>query len=70
VQVAALSDPTAMTRVEGIIRRMGLTPYRVDGPNGLTKLQAGPFATREAANARLDELTKAIGGRPYVTRAP
>jgi len=70
VQVAALSDPVAMRRVEGVIRRLGLTPYREAGPNGLTKVQAGPFATREAANARLDELTRAIGGKPFVTRAP
>ena len=68
VQVAALSDPTAMRRVEGLIREIGLTPYRVPGPNGLTKMQAGPFTTREAANARLDELTRAVGGRPFVTR--
>ncbi len=70
VQVAALSDPTAMGRVEGVIRRLGLTPFRVAGPNGLTKVQAGPFATRDAASARLDELTKAIGGKPFVTRVP
>lgn len=68
VQVAALSDPTAMRRVEGLIRELGLTPYRVPGPNGLTKMQAGPFATREAANARLDALTRAVGGKPFVTR--
>lgn len=68
VQVAALSDPASIRRVEGLIREAGLTPYRVPGPSGLTKVQAGPFATREAANARLAELTRAVGGRPFVTR--
>lgn len=68
VQVAALSDPVSIQRVERLIREAGLTPYRVPGPNGLTKVQAGPFTTRDAASARLDELTRAVGGRPFVTR--
>lgn len=70
VQVAALSDPAAMRRVEALIREQGLTAYRVPGPNGLTKLQAGPFATREAASARVEALTRVIGGKPFVTRVP
>jgi hypothetical protein len=68
VQVAAITDPAAIRRVEGIIRRAGLTPYRVDGPNRLVKVQAGPFATREAASARVAELREAVGGQPFVTR--
>jgi hypothetical protein len=68
IQVAALSDPVSMRRVEGLIRNLGLTPYREPGPNGLTKLQAGPFASREAATARLDDLTRLVGGKPFVTR--
>lgn len=68
VQVAAISDPAAIRRVEGIIRRAGLTAYRVPGPGGITKLQAGPFDTREAASARVAELTREVGGRPFVTR--
>jgi hypothetical protein len=68
VQVAAISDPTAIRRVEGVVRRLGLTVYRVPGPSGLTKLQAGPFDSREGAEARLAELTRAVGGRPFVTR--
>lgn len=69
VQVAAISDPAAIRRVEGIIRRAGLTVFRVPGPGGITKLQAGPFDTREAASARVAELTREVGGRPFVTRA-
>jgi hypothetical protein len=68
VQAAAISDPAAIRRVEGIIRRLGLTPYRVPGPGGVTKVQAGPFDTREAASARVAELTREVGGRPFVTR--
>src|SRR5690606_32845064 len=70
VQVAAISDPASIRRVEGIIRNAGLTPYKVPGPGGLTKLQAGPFATRDAASARVAELRAAVGGQPFVTRAP
>jgi hypothetical protein len=66
--VAAITDPAAIRRVEAIIRRAGLTSYRVSGPNGLVKLQAGPFATREAATARVAELRAAVGGQPFVTR--
>lgn len=68
VQVAAISDPTAIRRTEAAIRRLGLAPYRVPGPGGLTKLQAGPFATREAAQARVDELGRAVGSKPFVVR--
>lgn len=68
VQVAAISDPASIRRVEGIIRRLGLTAYKVSGPGGLTKLQAGPFASRDAASARVEELTREVGGKPFVTR--
>jgi len=68
VQVAAISDPASIRRVEGIIRRLGLTAYKVPGPGGLTKLQAGPFASRDAASARVEELTREVGGKPFVTR--
>lgn len=70
VQVAAVSDPAAIRRVEQQIERAGFTVFRVPGPNGLTKLQAGPFATREAAQAKVAALAAAVGGRPFVTRAP
>ena len=66
VQVAALSDPVAIQRSVRIIEQAGLTAFRVPGPGGLTKVQAGPFASRAAAEARLAQLTAAIGGKPYV----
>jgi hypothetical protein len=68
VQVAAISDAAAISRLEAQIRTLGLTPYRVAGPNGLTKVQAGPFATREAAQARMAELRSAAGGAPFIVR--
>lgn len=70
IQVAAVSDPVAIRRLEGQIRDAGLTPYRSSSPSGLTRIQAGPFATREAAEAALPGLAKAVGGQPFVTRAP
>ena len=69
VQVAAISDAAAIRRVEGIVRRLGLSVYRVPGPSGTTKIQAGPFDSREAASARVAELTREVGGRPFVVRA-
>jgi hypothetical protein len=44
--------------------------YKVPGPRGLTKIQAGPFATREKAKAALSKLKAAVGGSPIVTQAP
>ncbi len=70
IQVAAVSDPVAIARLEGQIRTAGLLPYRSNSPSGLTRVQAGPFATREAADAALPGLTKAVGGQPFVTKAP
>lgn len=68
VQVAAISDAAAIRRVEAAITRLGLTAYRLAGPGGLTKIQAGPFATREAALARVADLRTAVGGTPFVVR--
>jgi cell division septation protein DedD len=70
VQVAAVSDPAAITRMERAIRGMGLTTYRTPAPGGLTRVQAGPFATREAAQERVADLARAVGGQPFVTRVP
>ncbi len=68
VQVAAIRDPASIRRVEQQIARAGLTAYRVPGPDGLIKLQAGPFDTREDAVARVAALKAAVGGQPFVVR--
>lgn len=70
IQVAAVSDPAAITRLERAIKTAGFTSYRSSSPSGLTRIQAGPFATREAAEAALPGLTKTVGGQPFVTKAP
>ncbi len=70
IQVAAIADPTSIRRVIGQIEAAGFTAYRVAGPKGLTKLQAGPFATRDAAVAQLAKLQAAVGGAPFITKAP
>ena len=69
VQVAAVSDPAAIARLERAIRDLGLSPYTSLSPSGLTRVQAGPFATREAAEAAVPRLRDAAGGAPFVTRA-
>ncbi len=70
VQVAAISDPTSIRRATQQIEQAGYMVYRVAGPNGLTKLQAGPFSTRDAAVAAVAKLKAAVGGSPFVTKAP
>lgn len=70
IQVAAVSDPAAIARLEKAIRDAGLTSYRSAAPGGLTRIQAGPFASREAAEAALPGLTAQVSGKPFVTRVP
>jgi hypothetical protein len=70
VQVVAISDKAVIRRVEQKIEAAGFKAYAVPGPKGLTKIQAGPFATRAAAVAQLAKLKAAIGGSPFVVQAP
>lgn len=70
VQAAAITDAAAIRRVVQQLEQAGFTVYRVAGPNGLVKLQAGPFATREAAIAAVGRVKAAVGGAPFVTKAP
>lgn len=70
VQAAAVSDAAAIRRVVQQLEQAGFTVYRVAGPNGLTKVQAGPFATREAAIAAVGRVRTAVGGAPFVVKAP
>jgi cell division septation protein DedD len=70
VQVAAISDRTVIARVVKTIEAAGFKAYTVPGPNGLTKIQAGPFATRAAAVAGLPKVKAAVGGAPIVVAAP
>lgn len=69
VQVAAISDPVAISRMVKAIRSQGFTAYESPGPGGLTRVQAGPFNSREEAQAQVEKLAKLVGGRPYVTKA-
>ena len=68
VQVGALTDPAAIRRTMQQIEAAGFTAYTVAGPNGMTKIQAGPFATREAATAQLAKVKAAVNGAAFVTR--
>lgn len=70
VQVAAISDPASIRRATQQIEKAGFMVYRVAGPGNLTKLQAGPFATRDAAVAAVGKLKAAVGGAPFVVKAP
>jgi hypothetical protein len=70
VQAAAISDATAIRRAVQQLEEAGFTIYRVAGPNGLTKLQVGPFATREAAVAAVGRVKAVVGGGPFVVKAP
>ncbi|MEP6591340.1 MAG: SPOR domain-containing protein [Gemmatimonadota bacterium] len=70
VQVAAITDKSAIRRAILKIEQTGLKAYQVAGPRGLTKLQAGPFQTREAALAKIATLKAALGGSPFVVQVP
>lgn len=70
VQVGALNDVSAIRRMTQAIERAGFTAYQVPGPNGLTKVQAGPFSTREVANANRAAVKAAVNGDGFVTRVP
>jgi cell division septation protein DedD len=69
VQVAAIADKAAIARVVRQIEQAGFTAYKVPGPRGLTKLQAGPFSTREKAKAALPKIKAAVGGSPIIVPA-
>lgn len=70
VQVGAFTDASAIRRTTQQLERAGFTVYRVATPNGVTKVQAGPFATREEANAKLAAVRSAVNGDGFVTRRP
>ncbi len=70
VQVAAISDKAVIRRLVQKIGAAGFKAYTVPGPKGLTKIQAGPFATRAAAVAGLPKVKAAAGGSPIVVPAP
>jgi cell division septation protein DedD len=75
VQVAAISSRAAITSTVAKIRKAGFTAYQVEAGKTrtgatLVKVQAGPFATREAAVAQVAKLKQAVGGAPFVVATP
>ncbi len=70
IQVAAIADQVVIRRLIQKIEAAGFTAYRVPGPRGLTKVQAGPFASRAAAAAKLARLKSAVSGSAFVTATP
>ncbi|MGH7592812.1 MAG: SPOR domain-containing protein [Gemmatimonadales bacterium] len=70
IQVAAISDRAVIRRLAQKIEAAGYRAYTVPGPKGLTKVQAGPFASRAAAVAKLPRIKAAVGGAAFVTAAP
>ena len=70
VQVAAIRDKAVIQSVIKKIEGAGFKAYTVAGPGGLTRVQAGPFATRAAALAAVPKVKAAAGGSPIVVPAP
>lgn len=70
VQVAAIADKAVIARLVRKIENAGFTAYKVPGPRGLTKIQAGPFTSREKAKAALPKIKAAVGGSPIIAQAP
>ncbi len=69
VQVAAISSQAAITRTVRSLEQAGFTVWQVRS-GGLVKIQAGPFATRQAAQEKLPQLTKLVGGKPFIVAMP
>ncbi len=69
VQVAAISSQAAITRTVRSLEQAGFKVWQVKS-GGLVKLQAGPFATRQAAQDKLPQLTKLVGGKPFIVATP
>lgn len=70
VQVAAIRDKAVIQSMIKKIESAGFKAYTVAGPGGLTRVQAGPFATRAAALAAVSKVKAAAGGSPIVVPAP
>ncbi|HEX3926923.1 MAG TPA: SPOR domain-containing protein [Gemmatimonadales bacterium] len=70
VQLIAINDTAVIRRVVARVTAAGYKAYKVAGPRGLTRVQAGPFATRAEATAALAKLKAAVGGSPYITPSP
>ena len=70
IQVAAVTDKAVIGRLTQKLEAAGFKAYLVAGPRGLTKVQAGPFASRAAAVAQLPKVKAAVGGLAFVTAAP
>ncbi len=70
VQVAAIADKAVINRLVQKIEKAGFTAYQVSGPRGLTKVQAGPFTSREQARAAVAKVKAATGTDAFVTQAP
>ncbi len=70
VQVAAISDRTALDRLLKQLKNAGYKAYQLSGPRGLTRVQVGPYASRDDAAAQVAKLRKLVGGTPYVTPTP
>lgn len=68
IQVAAISDKAVIRRMIQKIEGAGFRAYTTPGPRGLTKIQAGPFASRAAALAQLPKLKRAVRGSAFVTK--
>ena len=70
VQVAALTDPTALDRTVAALRQMGYEPSVVPGPGALRKVRAGRFSSRALAQAEVARLRARFGGQPFVVSDP
>lgn len=70
IQVAAVSDKAVIDRLTRKLEAAGFTVYTSKAPKGLVRIQAGPFASRAAAAAKLSAVRAAGGAGAFVTPAP
>ena len=69
VQVAAVRTRDQAT---DLVRRLerARVPATVVSEGGFQKVRAGPYPSRDQAQAALSGLRREVGGRPFVVRAP
>lgn len=70
VQVIATRSSRAAQAMLERVRRTGLSARIVAGADGYQRVRAGPFPTRQEADAAADRLRRALGGHPLVVPAP
>ena len=74
LQIAAFDDPLRARMMVGALKDKGLAAYLVEppasNPNAPYRVRVGGYATRAEAEDAVGTVSRAVGGKPWVTREP